>query len=407
MNLDGRGGVLGESSGQSRFVHDVIAGVIHAVDANSKRLAHFRRFMTVAFIATAIEGVSTMNRHSVQRQRIGPAVRRMRRSRGLTLDALADQAGVSPSHLSRLERSQTLPSFPVLAKIADALDVDVNEFVRLEQDVAQMDEELSRFVDYLALDDDAYRELLDLSIETRRELVERMERVATLMPTPPDIQDQVVRAISSGRDDAPFSATSTLIERSGLDPVCLPRMLLVMDLLYGRRSMLIARPSLLPILPGEDLLEAYRWAFPQTPIDPVAAEWWARGVEEIGPSGSNGRSLRAIVTDQALESPLGPAIARSLLAAPARMEPVELALTARSLGGISVLTVAGGYGVLEQLPTRRGTRGTRRVAIWLSGTTHVGPCEEVVERLWQALTTEERDPARVRSRLEQIAAQSS
>ena len=80
-----------------------------------------------------------MKRQTTQRQRIGPAVRRLRRERGLTLDALAEAAHVSPSHLSRLERSQTLPSFPVLAKIAEALEADVNEFVRLEQDVAKLD----------------------------------------------------------------------------------------------------------------------------------------------------------------------------------------------------------------------------------------------------------------------------
>ena len=56
-----------------------------------------------------------VQRPIVQRQRIGPAIRRLRRMNGLTLDDLASQAGISASHLSRLERGQTLPSFLVLS----------------------------------------------------------------------------------------------------------------------------------------------------------------------------------------------------------------------------------------------------------------------------------------------------
>ncbi|MBX6342881.1 MAG: helix-turn-helix transcriptional regulator, partial [Thermomicrobiaceae bacterium] len=72
-------------------------------------------------------------RQSTQRQRIGPAIRRLRKQRGLTLDELAREAGISASHLSRLERSQTVPSFTVLAQIAHVLGVQVDEFVRLER----------------------------------------------------------------------------------------------------------------------------------------------------------------------------------------------------------------------------------------------------------------------------------
>src|SRR5205814_3862837 len=78
-------------------------------------------------------------RVSVQRQRIGPAIRKLRRTNGLTLDDLASQAGISASHLSRLERGQTLPSFTVLAQIAHVLGTSVDEFVQLEQDVTALD----------------------------------------------------------------------------------------------------------------------------------------------------------------------------------------------------------------------------------------------------------------------------
>ena len=347
-----------------------------------------------------------MNRHSVHRQRIGPAVRRMRRSKGLTLDELAGEADVSPSHLSRLERSQTLPSFPVLAKIADALGVDVNEFVRLEHDVTQLDQEISRYAGYLALDDDVHGELLDLSIEARHGLVERVTEISNMALTPADVQEQAVRAVALGRDDAPFSAAGTMIERAGIDAVSLSHALLLFDLLEGTRTALIAGPSLLPILPGHDLVGAYRWAFPRAPIDPVVAQWWRRTAADTESRGVEGRSFRGIVAEAVLESPLGPLIARSILSAADLLPSVELALTRRPLGPVNVLTVAGGYGLLEQLTTRRGHHDASHVAIWLAGTSRVGPCQAAVDRLWGALPVEERDSGTVRARLEEVAAQS-
>jgi len=346
-----------------------------------------------------------MNRHSVQRQRIGPAVRRMRRARGLTLDALADVAAVSPSHLSRLERSQTLPSFPVLAKIADALDVDVNEFVRLEQDVAQMDEELSSYAQMLALETDVQRELLDLSIEARRALVDRLDQLSVTAPTSGDVQDQVVRALESSREDAAFSAVSTLIERSGLDAVTLTRVLRVFALLNGRRSMVIAGPSLLPISPGGDVVGAYQWAFPNFPVEPSVAQWWP-GAMQSAATGTHACSVRVVVAAAALTSPLGSVIARSLLESMKRSGSLEVAVTERSLGPVSLLS-GGEYALLEQIAPRRRSTDPNHVGLWVTGPDRVKACEEIFERIWGSLTEEERSLDSSRGRLFDVVANSS
>src|SRR6185437_15928858 len=219
-----------------------------------------------------MRGHTTMNRHSVQRQRIGPAVRRLRRSRGMTLDQLADAAAVSPSHLSRLERSQTLPSFPVMAKIADALDVDVNEFVRLEHDVTHLDDELAWYLGMLALPDDANQELFGLTIETRRALVDCFNQLSQFELTPHEVQEQIEQAVESGSTES-LAELAPLVERSGMDSIGLMRALLTLSMVDGRQSMLIAGPSLLPIAPGNDMLRPYRWAFPDAPLDPSAGQW--------------------------------------------------------------------------------------------------------------------------------------
>jgi transcriptional regulator with XRE-family HTH domain len=52
-------------------------------------------------------------------------LRAVRRQRGLTLEALAEQTGLTKSYLSKIERRQSTPSIAVALKVANALDVDV------------------------------------------------------------------------------------------------------------------------------------------------------------------------------------------------------------------------------------------------------------------------------------------
>lgn len=52
-------------------------------------------------------------------------LRAVRRQRGLTLQSLAEQTGLTKSYLSKVERRQSTPSIAVALKVARALDVDV------------------------------------------------------------------------------------------------------------------------------------------------------------------------------------------------------------------------------------------------------------------------------------------
>jgi transcriptional regulator with XRE-family HTH domain len=54
-----------------------------------------------------------------------PLLRAVRRQRGLTLESLAQQTGLTKSYLSKVERRQSTPSIAVALKVARALDVDV------------------------------------------------------------------------------------------------------------------------------------------------------------------------------------------------------------------------------------------------------------------------------------------
>jgi transcriptional regulator with XRE-family HTH domain len=52
-------------------------------------------------------------------------LRAVRRERGLTLQCLAEQTGLTKSYLSKIERRRSTPSIAVALKVARALDVDV------------------------------------------------------------------------------------------------------------------------------------------------------------------------------------------------------------------------------------------------------------------------------------------
>ncbi|MEP3279685.1 MAG: cupin domain-containing protein [Stappiaceae bacterium] len=59
----------------------------------------------------------------------GGRIRDMRRKSNLTLQALADQAGISVGFLSQVERDKATPSLGTLANLAATLGVDVDAFI--------------------------------------------------------------------------------------------------------------------------------------------------------------------------------------------------------------------------------------------------------------------------------------
>ena len=63
------------------------------------------------------------------RQTFGRNVRRVRQERGLTIEALADAAGISYSYAGELERGRRNPSLAVIEAIAKALAAKPHELL--------------------------------------------------------------------------------------------------------------------------------------------------------------------------------------------------------------------------------------------------------------------------------------
>lgn len=68
---------------------------------------------------------------------IGMRIREQRLGRGLTLQALADIAGISPSMLSLVERGRASPSIGSLIVIANALKISMADLVAGQQDTEE------------------------------------------------------------------------------------------------------------------------------------------------------------------------------------------------------------------------------------------------------------------------------
>jgi len=62
------------------------------------------------------------------KKRFAKRLRKIRRSRDLTQEQLADMVGGSLNFIGQLERGESAPSLETVQKIAEVLEVDVSEF---------------------------------------------------------------------------------------------------------------------------------------------------------------------------------------------------------------------------------------------------------------------------------------
>lgn len=64
---------------------------------------------------------------------IGDTIRHFRKKRGLTLQQVADNSGLSPSFISLAERGKATPSLVSLINLAQALDIAVDQFLEVSK----------------------------------------------------------------------------------------------------------------------------------------------------------------------------------------------------------------------------------------------------------------------------------
>ncbi|HEV7772626.1 MAG: helix-turn-helix domain-containing protein [Conexibacter sp.] len=71
-----------------------------------------------------------MRTASPQLLAFGRTLRKARRDRDLSQEALADEAGLSAKHVGEIERANKDPRLTTVLKLADALELSSNELFR-------------------------------------------------------------------------------------------------------------------------------------------------------------------------------------------------------------------------------------------------------------------------------------
>src|SRR3954452_19737276 len=64
---------------------------------------------------------------------VGPRIRALRGTMGLSLRDLAERSGVSAPMLSQVERGETSPTLAVAGRIATGLDLSLSQLLRLDE----------------------------------------------------------------------------------------------------------------------------------------------------------------------------------------------------------------------------------------------------------------------------------
>jgi len=124
----------------------------------SRKIAVFGGFICIkmlnilGFMDESYEKVKTL---------LGSRIRSLRNMKGWTQQELGNQADVNYKFLGEIERGQQNPSFNILVKIAAALEVDLPELFRFEQEVTDRNEIEKRIKDILqTIPDDSIRQVL-------------------------------------------------------------------------------------------------------------------------------------------------------------------------------------------------------------------------------------------------------
>jgi transcriptional regulator with XRE-family HTH domain len=72
-----------------------------------------------------------MRRSEQPQPALGKAIRQLREERGMTQEALAQEAGVTVGHMSMIERGHSNPTWATVKMIAIGLDVSMVDLAKL------------------------------------------------------------------------------------------------------------------------------------------------------------------------------------------------------------------------------------------------------------------------------------
>ena len=98
----------------------------------------------------------------------GMRMKELRTVKKLSQELLADRVGISPKYMSRIEMGLHFPSFDIITKLANALQVEVKDFFEFAHEAKNI-KELKEFIRDLL--NEADEERLRLAVKVLRALM--------------------------------------------------------------------------------------------------------------------------------------------------------------------------------------------------------------------------------------------
>lgn len=89
------------------------------------------------------------------KEKLGHKIKALRKTKNLSQEKLANKAELSQQHISRIEKGLTFPCVATLTKIANVLNISINDLV--DNDIFQMEDkytvDILRKVELLSIED--------------------------------------------------------------------------------------------------------------------------------------------------------------------------------------------------------------------------------------------------------------
>ena len=211
-------------------------------------------------------------------QRIGPALRALRLREGRTLDEIAASCGVSRKYITNIEQGRSEISFPLLLRLAAALEVDPNYFASYQETSSQIENNLKDLLTQIELPPDAIPALLSLSVEAQGALVDGLRWLMLVRDGNPIHENEVVHQILNHGVEASISYILSGVAEFGVDADGFGRMLTQMEELPGDRLVMSDRLLTITTPNGGhiDPVDVFRSIFHSEPRTPSLIRLWAK-----------------------------------------------------------------------------------------------------------------------------------
>jgi transcriptional regulator with XRE-family HTH domain len=213
-------------------------------------------------------------------QRIGPALRALRRREGLTIDDLAARCGLSRACISRIERGQQDVTLPGLMSLSTALGVDVTYFASYQDASSQTECELREILAEVGIASQTIPSLLSLSFEAQGALLDGLRWLTLAHRSRPLRTKELVDQIVTHGVEASIAHILSAIAEFGLDVGGFCRAITQMEELSGDRMVMSDRllSVTTPTDPHVDAIDIFRSIFQREPEDTTLIRWWAQAL---------------------------------------------------------------------------------------------------------------------------------